>query len=141
MSFQEKITLALTGILLAVFGGYFALVLGEVAGSPAHEVAYRDLMVPVVIALVIVVAVVHVANAAISHADADLQDERDRQIGLRGERTAGYVLAAGTVAGLSLAMAGAETFWVAQALLGTLVLAELTEDVTRLTLYRRGAGR
>jgi len=112
-----------------------------VAGSPAHEVAYRDLMVPVVIALVIVVAVVHVANAAISHADADLQDERDRQIGLRGERTAGYVLAAGTVAGLSLAMAGAETFWVAQALLGTLVLAELTEDVTRLTLYRRGAGR
>jgi len=138
MSFQES-TLAMTGILLTVFGGYFALVLGEVAGSPARDIAYKGLMVPVVIALVILATVAHIVIAVITPADADAFDERDHQIGLRGQRIAGYVLAVGTIAGLTLAMAEAETFWIAQALLGALVLAELTEGVTKLVLYRRGA--
>lgn len=138
MTFQEKSTLAMTGILLTVFGAYFALVLGYVASSPARDIAYKGLMVPVVIALVILAAVAHIVIAVIAPADADAHDERDRQIGLRGQRIAGYVLAVGTVAGLTLAMVEAETFWIAQALLGALVLAELTEGVTKLVLYRRG---
>jgi hypothetical protein len=31
-----------------------------------------------------------------------------------------------------------DTFWIAQALIGALVLAEVTEGVSKLVLYRRG---
>jgi hypothetical protein len=48
------------------------------------------------------------------------------------------VLAVGTVAGLGLAVIQADTFWIAQVLLAGLVVAEITEGLTRLVLYRRG---
>lgn len=51
---------------------------------------------------------------------------------LRGQQVAGMVLAAGTVAGLRLAMIDAATFWIAQALLAGLVLAEVAGGLTRL---------
>ena len=139
MSFQEKSTLAMTGILLAVFGCYFALVLGEVSRSPLRDVTYKGLMAPLVVALVILTAVAHAVIAATAPADADANDERDRSIGLRGGRIAGYVLVVGCVCGLTLAMVEADTFWIAQVLLGGLVLAELTEGVSKLVLYRRSA--
>jgi hypothetical protein len=139
MTFQEKSTLAMTGIVALVFGWYFALVLGDVASSPARDIAYTGLMVPVVILLVILATVAHILIALLAPGEANAHDERDRLIGLLGQRSARYVLAVGTVAGLTLAMFEAETFWIAQTLLGALVLAELTEGVAKLILYRRDA--
>jgi hypothetical protein len=138
MTFHEKSTLAMTSILVLVFGWYFALVIGEIASSPAREIAYKGLMVPVVILLVILAAVAHAVIAVASPTQTDSQDERDRLIGLRGQRVASYALATGTVAGLGLAMGEADTFWIAQVLLGALVTAEITEGATKLVLYRRG---
>jgi len=136
MTFQERSALAMTGILVLVFGWYFALVIGEIAKTPAREIAYQGLMVPVVILLVILAALAHAVIAIAAPAQAGSQDERDRLIGLRGQRIAGYVLATGTVAGLGLAMVQADTFWIAQVLLGALVLAEITDGATKLVLYR-----
>ena len=34
-------------------------------------------------------------------------------------------------------MVQADTFWIAQVLLGALVIAEITEGATKLVLYRR----
>jgi hypothetical protein len=137
MTFQEKSTMAMTGIVALVFGWYFALVLGGVASSPARDIAYTGLMVPVVILLVILATAAHILIALLAPVEAKARDERDRLIGLRGQRIARYVLAIGTVAGLMLAMFEVETFWIAQTLLGALVLAELTEGMAKLVLYRR----
>lgn len=137
MTFQERSALAMTGILVLVFGWYFALVIGEIAKLPAREIAYQGLMVPVVILLVILAALAHAVIAIAAPSQAGSQDERDRLIGLRGQRIGGYVLATGTVAGLGLAMVQADTFWIAQVLLGALVIAEITEGATKLVLYRR----
>jgi len=41
MTFQERSALAMTGILVLVFGWYFALVIGEIAKLPAREIAYQ----------------------------------------------------------------------------------------------------
>lgn len=60
-------------------------------------------------------------------------------IGLRSERIAGYLLAVGVCAGIGLAIIQAETFWIAQVLIGALVLAEITEGVIKLVLYRRSS--
>jgi len=136
MTFQERSVLAMTGILVLVFGWYLALVISEIAKSPAREIAYQGLMVPVVILLVILAALAHAVIAIAAPAQAGSQDERDRLIGLRGHRIARYVLATGTVAGLGLAMVQADTFWIAQVLLGTLLIAEISDGTTKLVLYR-----
>ena len=139
MTFQEKSTLTMTTILVLVFGWYFALVLGPIAGSPAREMAYTGLMVGVVVLLVILAAVSHAALAVVFRAQADTDDdERDRFIALRSGQIAGYILAVGVCAGIGLAMVQSDTFWIAQALIGALVLAEVTDGVIKLVLYRRG---
>jgi len=139
MTFQEKSTLTMTAILVLVFGWYFTLVLGPIARSPAREVAYTGLMVAVVVLLVILAGVSHAALAILFRSQANVDDERDRLIALRSGRVAGYVLVTGVCAGIWLAMIQSDTFWIAQALIGALVVAEVTEGVTRLVLYRRGA--
>jgi len=139
MTFQEKSTLTMTAILVLVFGWYFTLVLGPIAGSPAREVAYTGLMMAVVVLLVILSGVSHAALAILFRSQANMDDERDRSIALRSGRVAGYVLVTGVCGGIWLAMIQSDTFWIAQALIGALVVAEVTEGVTRLVLYRRGA--
>lgn len=139
MSFQEKSTLAMTGVMVLVFGWYFTLVLRELAETPAGEIAYQGLMIPVIVLLVVLAAVTHAVIAMSAPADADVRDERDRVIGLRGQRVAGYVLAVGSVSGLGLAMVEADAFWIAQVLLAGLGAAQIAEGLTMLALYRRGA--
>lgn len=139
MTSQEKSTLTMTAILVLVFGWYFTLVLGPIASSPAREVAYTGLMVAVVVLLVILAAVSHAVLAIAFRPQANANDERDRLITLRSGEIAGYILAVGVCAGIGLAMMQSDTFWIAQALIGALVLAEVTEGVIKLVLYRRGA--
>lgn len=140
MTFQEKSTLTMTAILVVVFGWYFTLVLGPIAGSPVRELAYTGLMVAAVVLLVILAAVSHAVLALAFRSQADTRDdERGRLIGLRSERIAGYLLAVGVCAGIGLAIIQAETFWIAQVLISALVLAEITEGVIKLVLYRRGS--
>jgi hypothetical protein len=139
MTFQEKSTLTVTALLVAIFGWYFALVLGPIADSPAREFAYTGLMVGLVILLVIAVTVSHIVLAIVFHKQANAWDERDYLIALRSERIAGYVLALGVFTGIGLAVIQADRFWIAQALIASLVLAEILDGVTKLALYRRSA--
>ena len=138
MTFQEKSTLTMTAIMVLVYGWYFTLVLGPIAGSPAREVAYTGLMVAVVVLMVILAAASQVVLAIAFRSQANADDERDRLITLRSGEIAGYILAVGVCAGIGLAMMQSDTFWIAQALIGALVLAEVSKGVSKLVLYRRG---
>jgi hypothetical protein len=138
MTFQQRRTLAMTAILVLLFGWYFAIVLGQLASTPASEIGYRGLMIPAVLLLVVLAVVVHTVLAIGAPAEAVGDDERDRLVALRGHRIARYVLAVAAVAGLGLAMVEADAFWIAQVLLAGLVVAEITEGLTRLVAYRRG---
>jgi hypothetical protein len=64
-------------------------------------------------------------------------DERGRFITLRAERTGRYMLAVGVCTGIGLAVVQSDTFWIAQALIGALVLAEVVEGIVKLVLFRR----
>lgn len=140
MTFQEKSALVMTSILLLVFGAYFVLVLGPVAISDERQYAFTGLVIGATVATAILAAASHVVLALVFRSQASAgQDERDRLIALRSERVSGYVLAVGIFAGIVLAMMEADTFWIAQALLGAWVLAEMAEGALKLVLYRRGA--
>ncbi len=139
MTFPEKSALTMTTILIVVFGGYFAIVLGVIADSPDRDLAYTGLMVGVAVILTILAAVSHVLLAVVFRSQANAYDERDRLVELRSERIAGYVLALGVCAGIGLAMAQVDVFWIAQALIGALVAAEVLDGIVKLVLYRRSA--
>lgn len=137
MAFKEKSALAMTAILVLVFGWYFALVTGEVARSPVRDVAWVGLMLPVVLALVVLTTVAHAVIAISAPSQAGCEDERDRSHERRGAHVGGHVLAVETCGALGLAMIDTPAFWIAQTLLAALVLAEVTKGVTVLALYRR----
>jgi hypothetical protein len=138
MTFQEKSALTMAAILVVVFGGYFALVVGEIAATPDRDVAYTGLLAGVAVVVTILAATSHVVLALLFRSQANAHDERDRLIELRSERLAGYVLALGVWTGIGLAMAQVDAFWIAQALIGSLVAAEVLEGIVKVTLYRRG---
>ncbi len=77
--------------------------------------------------------------ALLFRGQANAFDERDWLVGVRSERIAGYVLALGVWVGIGLAIARIDVFWIAQALIASLVVAELLEGTLKVVLYRRGA--
>ena len=48
---------------------------------------------------------------------------------------AGYVLALGVFTGIRLAIAQVDVFWIAQALIASLVAAEVLEGIVKITLF------
>ena len=140
MTFQEKSALTMTAILVVVFGMYFALVLGPVAGAPApaREFAFTALMILASVVVTILAAATHIVLAIVFRSQVNAHDERDRLIDLRSTRVAAYILAAGVYAGIGLSVVQVERFWIAQALIAALVIAEITDGVIKVVLYRRG---
>ncbi len=138
MSFQEKSAWAMSVILSVVSGWYLAVVLREVASEGIEDVAYQGLVLVAVIAVVVVAVVAHVAIAWAATEDVDKTDVRDREINRYGEYVGGFVLSAGAVVALGLAMIEVAHFWIANAILAGLVLGQLASLVTRIVLYRRG---
>ena len=139
MSFKEKSTVVLLAVFVIVYGAYFAIVLTEAASTPAGQIEYQGLLVGMVIVLVILIAAGHIVIAVASPEEADLEDERDKLIELRGDRAGGIVVTIGALVGLALAMAEAEWFWIAQVLLAGIVVGEVLKFSLMLVTYRRAA--
>lgn len=135
MPFQEKSAIAMVATLIAVYGVYFGIVGWWLTSTPVSQITYQPMLIVAVVPLALVAALGHI-DMALSHRDA--RDERDRIIGLRGERVGGYVLAIGLFFGLIVAMAELPQFYIAHALLLAWVIAEITSNATKVVLYRRG---
>jgi hypothetical protein len=140
MSFQEKSNLAMLAVTLAMFGWYFGVVIPPFARLDAAPppAAAGGLMIGLVVFLVVLSVLAHVLLAALNPKQADTSDERDRAIESRADVRSGYVVGAGVVWGIGLLVFGTAPFWVANALLGALALAEIVKGVLRAVDYRRG---
>jgi hypothetical protein len=137
MSFQEKSTALMLGIIAVVYGWYFVVVGSQLRNTAVTEIGYKAVMLVTVVAVVVLAIVGHVLIVAVAPRDADASDERDRLIDLRGEGIGGYVLGTAAVAGLLLAVAELDFFWIANVLLAGLVLSEVASGVAKLVYYRR----
>lgn len=137
MSFQEKSTALMLGVVVVVYGWYFATIIGRLADTPVEQIDYQPVMLVTVGALVVLAIVGHVLIVMSPGYEGDRSDERDRLIDMRGEWIGGFVLATGALLGLFLAMAEYEPFWIANALLAGLVLSEMVSGVAKLMFYRR----
>lgn len=139
MSFEEKSTALMLGILLLVYGWYFATVIESVVEGDVTNTGYQGRLIVTVFAVIILAIVGHIVIAAVRPGEAGHADERDRLIDLKGEWPGGFVLGTGVFAGIVLAVIEAEHFWIANALLLAMVLSEVTSSVAKLVLYRRMA--
>lgn len=138
MSFQEKSAAAMLSILVVVYGVYAVVILRWASNGPVEDIVWQPLMLLTIVPVVVLAIASHIPIAMLSPGDAGTEDERDREINLRGELIGGAVLGVGVVAGLGLTMAETEWFWIGQALLGALVFAEIATNGAKLVLYRRG---
>lgn len=140
LSFREKSLWLLLASLCAVFAVYFASVLP--ARSPQVAPADIAAFIGTVIVLVAIQVVGHTVLAIASRRElaASVQsDERDELIRLKGARLASYVLAVGVFCSLCLAVLVPGNFVFVHVLLAFWVVAQATEILSQLVLYRRGA--
>jgi len=135
MAYREK-SLWLVGLsLILVFSLYFWWVLP----APTADVLPNQVGL-FVGAVILLVALQVVGHGLIAVLDRRTEtDERDRLIGLIGERNGSFVLAVGVFLSLCAAVFTQGNFLFTHVLLAFWVLASLVSIGTSLWLYRRGA--
>ncbi|WP_432971916.1 hypothetical protein [Dactylosporangium sp. CA-233914] len=138
MSYQEKRAWIYAVVAVVVPVAYTVTLLVR---APAAGLAASHYVVPMLVAIggAIVLNIVVEAFAAGGAAKAEKGgDERDRQIGRRGEFVGFYVMSVGAIVPLVLAMREAPYFWIANSLYLSFALAAAVSSVVKIVAYRRG---
>jgi hypothetical protein len=149
MTFEEKITWVSAFVFAVVPAVYFTNVLGQLASVPASEIAYqRPMLIAIGISIVLTIlgSILTGIGSGItaeimepgSGADIGRTDERDKQIGRRGELIGYYVSSVGVVIAMALTMLEYPYFWIANALYLGFVIAALVTAAVKIVAYRRG---
>jgi hypothetical protein len=148
MPFEEKMTWVSLVITVVVPVWYLVTMAGRLGDTSAADVAYQRPMLiafGVYIGLSIVGAIAVSIASAVSteirggrHDEIDRKDERDKDIGRRGDVVGFYVASAGAVGVLALTMLEYDYFWIANALYLSFVVATLVSSVVKLAYYHRG---
>lgn len=157
MAFEEKVTWVNASVTVLVAAIYWFIVGRQVGAAPVAAIAYQ---VPMLVAMgamivltivgVIVTSIGSAIGAAIraqitgegsfeeATADIDRKDERDVHIDWRGDRVGFYVTSGLMIGVLALAMLRYDTFWIANAMFASFVVAGLASSATKIAAYRRG---
>ncbi len=138
MSFQEKSNLAMTGLFVLVYGGYFATVLPSALSGEVSLASVQWLLFGAVVFLVVGGVFAHVLVAIAAPNETDAADERDKLIEMRADARTSYVLGFGALMAMGLALLEFDVFWIAHVLLAALVASEVAKGVFRAIDYRRG---
>ena len=138
MSFEEKSTWAVLISFILVYGWYFLGISGSVLDGDVSRIEYQALMVAAVAALIVVSIATHILIAIVDPDTADQVDERDREISIRGGYIGSYIVGAAALMAMGMALMEMAHFWIANALLLGLVIAELAANCIKLYFYRRG---
>ncbi|HSW43896.1 MAG TPA: hypothetical protein VLM76_15470 [Patescibacteria group bacterium] len=135
MAFLEKSNWVVLVVGVPTLLVYLLVVVPQVLGGPITEVTWVEPMIVTIVAFVAANVLGNVVAAASNPREADKNDERDREIDRFGERVGNWLIVAGSIAALVLAMARADHFWIANAVfLGGLVGA-LLSSVTKIAAY------
>jgi hypothetical protein len=140
MSFREKNTWAYLVIAVLGYAAYVAVVLSRLDGGPLTEVAYVGPLLAAVGGAVTAGIVAGIVLGAAARGERAVQDERERQIDRLGEHVGQGFLVLGGVGGLALALADADSFWIANVLYLGFVLSAVLSATARLVAFRRGFG-
>jgi len=138
MTFREKIDCATLGVIALAFGWYAIVFPWGMRGTSALA-AQGGLLLVVVIAMTLALTIAAIAMAVHRPRDANAPvDERDRDITRKAATRAYYVLIVGATCCFAVGYGVGDLAAVLNALLGTVVLAELVRLASQVAAYRLG---
>ncbi|MFD5507111.1 hypothetical protein ACFWIB_04965 [Streptomyces sp. NPDC127051] len=139
MAFQEKRAWIMGVVAIAGYAVYLAVVLGRAGtGVPLPEVAYVVPLLWTVGGAIAASIALSIAAAITSPGEADVKDQRDKEIARLGEYTGQSFLVLGAVTALALSMAEADRFWISNVIYLGFVLSAVLASVVKLAAYRWG---
>ncbi len=135
MTFLEKSNWVALFVAVPTLLIYAALVVPQVLSRPIAEVSWVGPMAFTIVAFVVANILGNIVAAALNPGEAPKKDQRDMEIDHFGERVGNWLIIAGSIAALVLAMAMADHFWIANAIyLGGLGGA-LVSSVSKIAAY------
>ena len=135
MAFLEKSNWVVLVVGVPTLLIYAALVVPQVLGKPIAEVSWVQPMVFAIVGFIVANVLGNVVAAVSNPAEADKNDERDREIDHIGERVGNWLIIAGSIAALVLAMTRADHFWIANAIFLGGIAGALLSSATKIAAY------
>ena len=117
---------------------YLAIIAGRLASTPAAQVPYVAVLVWTAGASIVASIVGQVLVETARPSDSRRADVRDREIYRFGEYASRWFVIAAATAGLFMAMAKWDYFWIANVLYLGFVLWAVAGSAVKLVAYRRG---
>ncbi|WP_035845031.1 hypothetical protein [Kitasatospora azatica] len=138
MAIEEKRAWILLLVTIASYAAYLTVILGHPAGEPLTQARYAPALLWSVGAAIAASILLHITVAAFSPKEANTKDQRDREIHRFSQYIGQSFVVLGGVAGLVLAMAGLDRFWIANAIYLAFVLSALLGSTAKIVAYRFG---
>ena len=135
MAFLEKSNWVVLVVGVPTLLVYLAVVLPQVLSNPIAEVSWVQPMIFAIVGFVVANVLGNVVAAASNPSEADKNDERDREIDHLGERIGNWLIVAGSITALVLAMTGADHFWIANAIFLGGIAGALLSSVAKIAAY------
>lgn len=136
MAFQEKSNWVVLIVAVPTLFLYALVVIPQVLGTPVADIDWVPPMLVAIVAFVVANILGNIAAAALNPREAEIEDERDREIDRHGEQIGNWVIAAGGIAALVLAMAMAHQFWIANAIFLGGILGSIVSSAVKIAAYR-----
>ncbi|HEX6342950.1 hypothetical protein [Umezawaea sp.] len=138
MAFEEKRAWMMGAVTVIAYAVYVAVVLGRWEGGPLVDVPYVGPVLWTIGGAIATTVVLHTAIATLSPEDADVKDQRDREITRFGEHSGRSLVVVGGTAAFVLALLDVDQFWIANALYLAFALSAVAESVAKVAAYRGG---
>ena len=135
MTFLEKSNWVVLVVAVPTLLVYVALVVPQVLSKPIAEGSWVQPMIFTIVGFIVANILGNVVAAASNPAEAEKEDQRDQQIGHYGERIGSWLIIAGSIAALVLAMTRADHFWIANAIFLGGMGGALVSSVAKIAAY------
>ncbi|MFJ9550626.1 hypothetical protein [Streptomyces erythrochromogenes] len=138
MAVEEKRAWIMIVVTVVSYAVYLALVLGRSGDGRIAEEPYVAALLWTVGSAIVASILLHITVSLLTPEDGRIKDQRDREIHHFGDHIGQSFVVIGGVAGLVLAMAEADQFWIANAIYLAFVLSALLGSTAKIFAYRTG---
>jgi hypothetical protein len=136
MASEEKRAWIMVLVSAVTYAIYIAVMLGRIADESISTVDYVVPLLWTTGASMVMAIVLNIVAAIVSPKDAGKKDQRDREIDRFGEHVGQSFLVLGGLAGLVMAMAELDYFWIANALYLGFALSAVLGSIAKIFAYR-----
>ncbi len=138
MTYEEKGVWVYLVVVLATYGAYLGIVLGQLGTTPVAEIDYVGPLLWTIGASIVAAIVLRIIVEIVVPSGRQKADARDKDIDRTGERLGNWPLIVGALGALVLAITQAPYFWIANALYLGFAASAVIASIIKITLYRRG---